>query len=218
VYYRFLFAMATEQPQVDPHHYRAGYDSRRRFLSYWNQIDQVRRAEPETLLEVGIGNGFVSRYLRDAGYRIHTVDFDGRLEPDTVASVTKLPFDDGEFDVTCCFETLEHLPWDQFGAALRELRRVARRLVLLSLPDVTPYVRFSVGAGFRSVWVDRAVDYPRLKPKEHRFDGQHHWEIGKRGFRLREVKNAMRLAGVRVVETHRDYDDPYHRFFVCKPD
>lgn len=203
------------QPQVSPEHYDAGYDTRRRFLSYWNQIDQVRRAEPRTLLEVGIGNGFVSRYLRHAGLDTHTVDFDARLEPDTVASVTALPFADRSYDVVCCFETLEHLPWDDFVPALRELARVAERRVLVSLPDVTPFLRVALGWGFKRSLVDLASDYRRPLPREHRFDGQHHWEIGKRGYLLPAVKRKFAEAGLAVDETHRDYDDAYHRFFVC---
>lgn len=204
------------EPQVDPDHYRAGYETRRRFISYWNQIDQIRRAEPENLLEVGIGNGFVSRYLRHEGFDNHTVDFDERLGPDTVASVLELPFEDGQFDVACCFETLEHIPWDDFVPALRELRRVSRRLVLVSLPDRTPFFRFKLGLGFKRSLVDTALDYGPLVGKKHRFDGQHHWEIGKREYPLGKVKAAIRSADLEIESMHRDYEDPFHRFFVCR--
>lgn len=206
------------EPQVSPDHYGSGYDHRRRFVSYWNQIDQVRQARPSRLLEIGIGNGFVSRYLREHGFSTHTVDFDERLRPDTIASVTDLPFESGSFDVACCFETLEHLPWDQFVPSLRELSRVASRKVLVSLPDVTPYVRFRLGYQFFRSLVDLSRDYPALFPKEHEFDGQHYWEIGKKGSRLSDVKGAMSSAGLVVLSTHRDYEDPFHRFFVCAPD
>jgi SAM-dependent methyltransferase len=204
------------EPQVEPEHYEAHYETRRRFLSYWNQIEQIRRTEARNVLEVGIGNGFVSRYLRHAGFDNHSVDFDARLKPDTVASVTKLPFEDRSFDVVCCFETLEHIPWADFPGALAELRRVSERMVLISLPDVTPFFRLKIGAGFKKVLVDWAVDHRRLIPKTHRFDGQHHWEIGKKGFALRRVRAQIEAAGLTVVEVHRDYEDPYHRFFVCR--
>lgn len=56
-------------------HYTAqSYDSLPRFVSYWHQIDEVRRAEPESVLEIGVGNGFVSNYLRDRGFDVITLD------------------------------------------------------------------------------------------------------------------------------------------------
>lgn len=204
----------SRSPQVDPEHYGANYDSRKRFLSYWNQVEQVRRAKPTRVLEVGIGNGFVSRYLRASGYDVHTVDFDERLGPDTVASVTALPFSDRSFDVVCCFETLEHLPWKQLVPSLRELARCSSRRVLVSLPDVTPFIRLAFALSYKGR-VQGGFDYPALWPRKHRFDGEHHWEIGKRGFPLRRIRAALAEAGLRVEEIHRDYDDPYHRFFVC---
>ena len=121
----------------------------------------------------------------------------------------------GRFDVVCCFETLEHLPWAQLVPALRELARVASRSVLFSLPDVTPYVRLMLVLGKRTRMLDRAFDALSLFPRAHRFDGQHHWEIGKRGHSLSSVRRAIESAGLRIERSHRDYDDPYHRFFVC---
>lgn len=203
--------------QVAPEHYRESYDHRRRFLSYWNQIDQVRKARPENLLEVGIGNGFVTRYLREQGYQTHTVDFDERLRPDTVASVLNLPFADDSFDVVCSFETLEHLPWESFVPALAELARVSRRKVLISLPDVSPYFNLRFGYKFRENLLEWAFDLPKFRSKPHRFDGQHYWEIGKRGFLLADIKAGLRKAGLKVLTTHRDYEDPFHRFFETEP-
>ncbi len=50
------------------------------------------------------------------------------------ASVTALPFADRSVDVVCCIEVLEHLG-GTFRDALRELARVARRVVLVSTPN-----------------------------------------------------------------------------------
>lgn len=65
---------------------------------------------------------------------------------DVIADVRKLPFDDDSFDLAYCISTLEHVgrdnaiydvdaPREEHGdeAALRELRRVARR-VIVTLP------------------------------------------------------------------------------------
>lgn len=205
----------TDTPQVDPSHYSdLSYDTKDRFLSYWHQIEQVVRRKPEQVLEVGIGNGFVHRYLRNCGVPVHTLDFDARLEPDTVGSVLELPFDDGAFDMAVCFETLEHLPFDTFEPALKELRRVARRWVLISLPDVTPYVRLDANLSRRRL-AHHLQDLPNPNPRAHTFDGQHYWEVGKRGYSLERIVSTVQATGLRVEETLRVFEMPYHRFISC---
>ena len=209
------------KPQVDPEHYaRRRYDSRERFMSYWHQADQILRREPEQLLEIGIGNGFLCRYLRSKDCHVHTLDFDERLEPDTVGSVLEMPFDDGAFDLVACYETLEHLPWESFAPALREMKRVARRWVLISLPDVTPYLRVDIEApqlrerGKRRVRKFRELPYPR--PEEHRFDGEHYWEVGKAGFPPSRIEGELAAAGLELEEQLRVFELPYHHFYSCR--
>ena len=45
------------------------------------------------------------------------------------------PFKDGAFDVVSCLDVLEHLDPPDTVAALKELRRVARRAVVVSAAD-----------------------------------------------------------------------------------
>lgn len=98
-----------------------------------------------SVLDAGCAEGFVSRYLRQyfgEQSRFWGVDVDvealarGRgITPWLYrgrASVMALPFGRAQFDLVLCNEVLEHL--DDPGAALRELCRVSRRYVLLSVP------------------------------------------------------------------------------------
>lgn len=205
------------EPQVDPEHYdNLAYDTKDRFISYWYQIQEVLSVQPEDVLEVGIGSGFVHEYLRRKGVPVHTLDFDARLEPDTVGSVTELPFDDKRFDAACCFETLEHLPWESFALALVELRRVARRYVLLSLPDKTRFLRLDLDWDFDRRSVHRVIDVPRMRPNEHSFDGQHYWEIGKKGYSAKRILAEVEKAGLEVERDFRVQENPYHRFIRCR--
>lgn len=59
---------------------------------------------PGELLEVGIGigNGFVSRYLRDRGVNVTTLDIDKDLKPDVVGAVLDIPFPKASFQVVMC--------------------------------------------------------------------------------------------------------------------
>ena len=51
------------------------------------------------------------------------------------ADVRDLPFEDDSFDVVICAEVLEHLPGNDWRRAVRELDRVSRDVVIVSIPD-----------------------------------------------------------------------------------
>lgn len=56
--------MMKFKPQVPKEHYFEGYDEKARWISYWHQINEVLKTNARTVLEVGIGNGTVSDYLK----------------------------------------------------------------------------------------------------------------------------------------------------------
>ncbi len=53
----------------------------------------------------------------------------------TQGLIQSLPFPSGAFDAVVCTEVLEHIPEDLFPAAIAELRRVARKYILVSIPN-----------------------------------------------------------------------------------
>ena len=116
-----------EIKQVNKDHYfTESYCSTRRFISFAEQIKNIINTNPDSVLEVGIGNGVVSDFIRKKGLNITTVDFDKELNPDYTASIMELPFKNDSFDCVCCFEVLEHLPFKCFNTALQELQRVSK--------------------------------------------------------------------------------------------
>jgi SAM-dependent methyltransferase len=110
--------------------------------------DRIAGLAPESFLDAGCGEGFVARALleRLPGLRLSGFDFNpdavhlaARANPEAsfvTASVFALPYATDSFDLVGCFEVLEHQP-DPLPA-LRELARVARRAVVLSVPH-EPY-------------------------------------------------------------------------------
>jgi len=57
--------------QVEPNHYFSmSYDSKERFISYWYQINEIIKLNLKRVLEIGIGNSFVSKYLEERGIEV----------------------------------------------------------------------------------------------------------------------------------------------------
>lgn len=201
--------------QVVSSHYFRNYDTKGRFCSYWHQIDEIISHKPKRILEIGLGNGLVSNYIRRMDYYLLTIDIDKNLSPDITASVLKLPFIDKFFEVVACYQVLEHLPYDFFEKILSELRRVSSCYVFISLPDVNSFYPFYIQVP-RIILLKKIFTFSWFNKKPHHFDGQHYWEIGKAGYTLDYITDTISKAGFIIEKTYRVFENPYHRFFILK--
>ncbi len=102
-------------------------------------IDEMLDVRGRDVLDVGCGEGWLVRRLRDAGAgRVVGIDplavaieraraQDGCFaESYLEGSATALPFDDCNFDVVVFFNSLHHVPEDELEVALDEALRVLR--------------------------------------------------------------------------------------------
>lgn len=192
-------------------YFASDYEDKNRWMSYWHQIKEVSDFSPKNVLVIGKGNGLISEYLKLAGIKIVVLDIDETLKPDVIASVLKMPFSDNEFDVVLCAEVLEHLPYNEFNKALSEIKRVAKIGAVISLPHFGPAIRFFLKIPF----------LPELKfilklpyPIKHQFKGEHYWEIGKKGYLLKRIKNDIKKSGFAIENDYIVFENPLHHFFV----
>jgi SAM-dependent methyltransferase len=203
-------------PQVEAGHYGEGYDALYRWISYWYQLREVRRLRPASLLEIGVGNGTVSRRLAEDGIAVTTCDFDAQLAPDVCGDVRRLPFGPQNFDVVLCAQVLEHLPFDEFPALLGEIARVSRRYAVITLPCSRAGV-YVVPTFLGAATAPRlALRLPLPNWLGKLFFKQHEWEIGRLRFPLRKVRRAIRAAGWRLRREVQPVLNTYHYFFVLE--
>ena len=105
-------------------------------------VTSLTASQESKILEVGIGNAFVSDYLKKIGYHVTTCDFDERLKPDIVADIRELAIMDRDFDIVTAFEVLEHIPFEDFDKTLKKLKEVSSKFVVISLPYRSTSIEF----------------------------------------------------------------------------
>jgi len=206
------------QKQVDVTHYNFGkYVPKTRWIAFYHQIDEIISIKPSSILEVGVGSGVLKmmmKYFLFYGYE--SMDIDGALNPDHVGSILEMPFPDSQYDVIGCFQVLEHLPYENFEKALSELFRVARKAVVLSLPDAGRIIELHIP----KICKNKFIKWPFGRLKEHKFDGQHYWELNKKGYGTKRVIQKMREICKKydyaMEKEYRIWECKFFHFFVFK--
>lgn len=184
-----------------------------RWASYYYQLREVIEARPCSVLEIGTGDGVLRHYLEqntDIEYRSMDIAVD--LHPDIIGSVEKIPLPDSSVDVVVAYEILEHLPFEKFEQALRELKRVSRGMVIISLPHFGPPIKFLLKLPFLP---EIRFSFKIPFPKKHIFNGEHYWEIGKSGHSTGNIRATLRKHFT-IQKEFIPFENQYHHFFVLQ--
>ena len=204
-------------PQTDPSDYfNRKYVNSDRLASYTHKVESVTDLLPASVLEIGVGNGITRDIIKKLVGVIKTLDIDPKLKPDFVGSVTAMPFPDSSHDLVLAAEILEHLPWDDLPKALSEIKRVSKKFAVITLP----HAGYTFSLQFKLPLLKRKSFTWKLPHfwKEHKFNGQHYWELGKKGFSRTRVTKIMNQAGFNVISDTIYPDDPAHCVFILKND
>ena len=105
----------------------------------------LRTVAYDSVLEVGSGRGYLANLLQTTGRCVTACDIVvdhslARRYPRVTfmqGNIEHLPVADNSFDTVVCTHTLEHV--QRLGVAIRELRRVARRQLIIVVPRQRPY-------------------------------------------------------------------------------
>lgn len=201
--------------QVDASHYEFGrYYDKRRWISLYHQIDTILGCSPKSILEIGGGSGMLRLIMRNLGFSFYNLDIDESLRPDYIGSVTDIPLKDNMFDITCAFQVLEHLPYNDAIAALAEMSRVSSRFVLISLPDAErrfPLAFYIPRYGLKYFSIMNLLK----RGRRHKFDGQHYWELNVKGISEKKfLEDVSYIEGLVLRQVYRVPEHTYHRFFI----
>lgn len=153
------------------------------------QLRLLLDLKPKSILEIGIGNGFVSSFLKSCDYKVTTFDINPNLNPDVVGSITELDkfFKDKQFDVILCAEVLEHIPFTYFVSSLKKISKISNKAII-TLPSLHNNI-FDITITLRLPYINRNKRFGLTIPaKTRKKSDLHHWEIGEKGIYINDVK------------------------------
>lgn len=207
--------------QVNKGYYsKKKYNTLPRFISYFYQVQSViDLSNVETILEIGPGSKLVSRELQSTGYTVTTCDFDKNVNPDVVADVRTLPFEENSFDCIMACQILEHVPFDSVEQVINSFARISKHYVVISLPNRSTGFEFIfkfpfIQTLFKKTFFDWSIQFPIKFPGFAESD-QHYWEIDG----ITTTKKQMRSLLSEKFTIIKEFQPPlnkYHRFFILE--
>lgn len=192
------------------------YFSMPQLCSFAHQLNLIHAMRPTSGIEIGLGNGFVSTYLRRAGVPLITADINPALAPDICAPLAEVRGHiDQPQDLVICCEVLEHMPLDELDANLNHLRDLGERL-FLTLPNSHRTWGFSGFAFLPKLGgrlLDLNFDVPWKRPIA---GGPHFWEVGQSYDCTRAAIGRRLSKRYNTVRSGRFALNPYHIWFICE--
>ena len=201
--------------QAESTHYNfLKYMHMARWSCYYTQIKNVLDVQPKNVLEIGPGDGLFGWYMEKNGIAYTSADHADDISSNVKVNLgyEKLPFTDNQFDMVCAFQVLEHIPFDKVPYALAELHRVSSKHVFLDIPESSVHIQFLLKLPLVP-FIAKHITIPR--PTKHEFDGFHHWEISKRGYSRKKVRQLMSKT-FSVQKEFTIIQNPKERFYLLK--
>jgi len=101
-------------------------------------MQQLGERKDIKIAEIGCGNGFLLKKIKALGYTniVGSDIVENSFEKEGIkfvqGNIEKLPFDDNEFDITICNNTLEHVV--DVRTAVAELKRITKNKLIVTVP------------------------------------------------------------------------------------
>jgi ubiquinone/menaquinone biosynthesis C-methylase UbiE len=203
----------------ESHYKKSSYNTLYRFVSYYYQIKSIFDLNPNSVLEIGIGSNLVSNYLKQNNISVKTCDVKKELSPDIICDIRGISLPDNSYDLVCAYEVLEHIPFNDFIKSIKEMKRVSKKHVIFSVPYSSPYIHLL----FTLPYLSRVIKKKYLGLlfrlpiyKKHKFNGEHYWELGKRGYPIKRIRQIIKSCDLRINKEFSPLFNKNHYFFILE--
>ena len=139
----------------------------------------------DSLVEIGIGSGFTSNYLRSKKVDVLTVDIDKDKSPDIVSDATNFK-PDKNYDHFCAFEVFEHMDFDEMGSIIDNIKENINKNIFISVP-IFKKTPISLELKIKSIWISITIATPKTKI----IDPHHHWELNYKDYSEKRLLNVF---------------------------
>jgi SAM-dependent methyltransferase len=196
-------------------YFSENYFSMHQLSSLIHQLNHIYKLKPSSVLEIGIGNGFVSSFLRKAGIDVFTVDINPNLSPDIVSPISELPSKlvEKKFDLVVCCEVLEHMPFEDFEKSIKIFKLYSENL-FLTLPSYDAWFGIS---GFLKLpkYLNLFQFGFKINKKKNLIESEHFWELGSCRETSRKNIKEILSSQYNYIE-HGTFElNCYHEYYIC---
>jgi len=192
------------------------YNHKARWYSYYHQYQNIFNHNPKSVLEIGVGSGITTKILKDNDIKVITLDNDPETHPDILGDILHLPFGNNSFDIAVAFEILEHLPFSSFLTALKELRRVAKDYVIISVPDhAKSLLRITLKIPFLKE-KQMYIRIPAIDNKKFWGPCGHYWEMGNIDYPYHKIAGEIKKSKLTIEESYIPNECGGTRYFILK--
>lgn len=181
------------------------------WIAFYYQIKEIEKCNPSSLLIIGKGEGIIDDYFKNRNVSVTTYDIDKTLKPDVVGDIKNVSKMNKKYDVVVCCEVLEHLCFDDFDLCLKQIKKVAKNHVLISVPYNGIFCRIQFD--FPLFHNKNYSLYIPHKKKIMKKSGGHQWEIGyEKKTNIKSIKKIIKR-NFNIVNDYRLPNFPYIHIF-----
>lgn len=96
----------------------------------------------KSIADIGCGNGIFANYVKQKNKKIKIIGMDNSenalkyVETNKIkGDINKIPLNTNEYDIAVALEVIEHLSLGEFEKSLKELARISKKYILISVPN-----------------------------------------------------------------------------------